>query len=162
MGLAVLTAQRATCARRRVGCVLLNHRGHVLSTGFNGVASGQPHCNHEVIRTDGRHEMVFRPHVCQGAGAKSGTNLDACQAIHAEQNALLQCRDIYDIETAFVTASPCVTCVKLLMNTGCQRVVYLEEYPHNASRDMWILSGRKWEKMDTDETNRLRIDLSGI
>ena len=44
--LALLTAQRTTCCRRAVGCVLLNARGHVLSTGYNGVAAGLPHCNH--------------------------------------------------------------------------------------------------------------------
>jgi deoxycytidylate deaminase len=45
MALAVVTAERATCLRRKVGAVLLNERGHVLSTGYNGVAAGQNHCN---------------------------------------------------------------------------------------------------------------------
>ena len=117
--LALLTAQRATCCRRQVGCVLLNSRGHVLATGYNGVAAGLPHCNHtetvehhEIGMAEPRLVEVF-PHACAGAWSPSGTNLDACQAIHAEQNALLQCRDIYQIHTAYVTASPCVTCCKL-------------------------------------------------
>jgi deoxycytidylate deaminase len=43
--MAKLVAQRTTCLRRAVGCVLVNARGHVLATGYNGVAGGQPHCN---------------------------------------------------------------------------------------------------------------------
>lgn len=142
MQLAQVTAQRATCCRRKVGAVLLNDRGHVLATGYNGVAAGLPHCNHH----DPFHETGL-PHACAGAHARSGTNLDACQAIHAEQNALLQCRDVYSIHTAYVTASPCVTCVKLLLNTGCQRIVFLEEYPHGESKKIWTGSGRSWEQI---------------
>lgn len=144
MGLALLTAERATCLRRKVGCVLLNERGHVLSTGYNGVAAGQPHCNHAVLKTQ---VSAMFPHACSAANAPSGTQLDGCQAIHAEQNALLQCRDVFQIHTAYVTASPCVTCTKLFMNTGCQRIVFLDEYPHGTAKDLWTSSpGRSWEK----------------
>jgi dCMP deaminase len=147
--LALLTAQRTTCCRRAVGCVLLNARGHVLSTGYNGVAAGLPHCNHKVeeILHDGLAGVEFFPHACSGARAPSGTNLDGCQAIHAEQNALLQCRDMYAIHTAYVTASPCMTCCKLLLNTSCQRIVYVEEYPHSAAKDLWTGAGRAWEQL---------------
>ncbi len=110
--MAYLAAQRGTCPRRRVGCVLLNVKGHILSTGYNGVAAGLPHC--------GKGSM------CKGGTHPSGEGLDECQAIHAEQNALLQCRDVYDIHTAYVTTAPCVTCTKLLLNTSCQRIVYSE------------------------------------
>lgn len=163
MEMAKLTAKRSTCFRRQVGCVLLNARGHVLATGYNGVAAGLPHCNEvtgEVAnpaldRGDGTYRVAEhweRPtiqvfgHACSGSSSPSGTNLDACQAIHAEQNAMLQCRDVYAIHTAFVTASPCMTCVKLLLNTSCERVVYLEEYPHSAAKDLWLGAGRAWDK----------------
>jgi dCMP deaminase len=140
--LALLTAQRTTCCRRAVGCVLLNARGHVLSTGYNGVAAGLPHCNDVDEKS-----VIAHPHACSGAKAPSGTNLDGCQAIHAEQNALLQCRDMYAIHTAYVTASPCMTCCKLLLNTSCQRIVYVEEYPHSAAKDLWTGAGRAWEQL---------------
>jgi dCMP deaminase len=140
--LALLTAQRTTCRRRAVGCVLLNARGHVLATGYNGVAAGLPHCNHY----DPFFETGF-PHACSGANSPSGTNLDGCQAIHAEQNALLQCRDMYAIHTCYVTASPCMTCVKLLLNTSCERIVFVEEYPHSAARELWTGAGRAWEQL---------------
>ena len=151
MKLALLTAQRATCCRRQVGCVLLNARGHVLATGYNGVAAGQPHCNEKTWEAEWTgFDMVSVEdfhHACAGATAPSGTNLDGCQAIHAEQNALLQCRDIYQIHTAYVTASPCVTCTKLLLNTSCERIVFVEEYPHSAAQELWKSAGRSWEQL---------------
>lgn len=149
MGLAQLTAQRATCCRRKVGAVLLNIRGHVLATGYNGVASGMPHCND--VQLVKMSTMVFGetyPNACSGANAPSGQSLDACQAIHAEQNALLQCRDVYEIHTVYVTASPCITCCKLLLNTGCQRIVFVEEYPHSSAKELWVSSGREWVQLN--------------
>ena len=151
MGLAHLTSRRATCLRRCVGCVLLSARGHVLATGYNGVAAGQPHCN-EVTNHEMKQESApVYEYACQAAYAASGTQLDGCQAIHAEQNALLQCRDVYAIHTAYVTASPCVTCVKLLLNTSCERIVFTEDYPHGNARDLWERAGREWVKLQTRE-----------
>jgi deoxycytidylate deaminase len=46
-----------------------------------------------------------------------------------------------------VTASPCMTCCKLLLNTSCQRIVYVEEYPHSAAKDLWTGAGRVWERL---------------
>lgn len=143
MQLAQLTAQRSTCCRRAVGCVLLNEKGHVIATGYNGVAAGLPHCNEH----DPTYEFGL-PYACPGAHAPSGTNLDACQAIHAEQNAMLQCKNVYEIHTAYVTASPCITCTKLLLNTGCKRIVFVEEYPHEQAKDLWVSAGRDWVKFD--------------
>lgn len=142
--LARLTAKRATCLRRQVGCVLLNERGHVLATGYNGVAAGQPHCNEEVW---GDGAVLTWPHACSGAKAPSGQALDACQAIHAEQNALLQCRDVWSIHSAYITASPCITCTKLLMNTSCKRIVFSEPYPHNEAEKLWVGGGREWIRL---------------
>lgn len=131
-----VASQRGTCCRRKVGSVLVNARGHILATGYNGPASGRPHC------TD---------HPCPGANLPSGQGLDLCQALHAEQNALLQCSNVYDIETVYVTASPCVTCTKLLLNTSAQRIVFREEYPHPDARILWEEAGRTWYKMSREE-----------
>lgn len=129
--LAMVTSLRATCARRKVGCVLTNDRGQVVATGYNGPPRGFAHCTPE--------------HPCPGAAAPSGTGLDLCEAVHAEQNALLQCAAVHEVQTCYVTASPCVTCVKLLLNTGCRRIVFLEPYPHDVARELWTRdAGREW------------------
>jgi dCMP deaminase len=123
----------------------------VLSTGYNGVAAGLPHCNERdpiptINRKLGRNVPEF-PHACPGACSPSGTNLDGCEAIHAEQNALLQIRDVYQLHTCYCTTSPCITCVKLLLNTSCQRIVFDEEYPQPHAKEMWVSAGRLWEQL---------------
>lgn len=144
MSVAYVTALRSTCLRRHVGCVLLDKHGFVLATGYNGVPAGQPHCNAELVNEE-TGEITY-PHSCPGCRAESGTNLDACNALHAEWNALLQCRDSQAIVSAFVTTSPCITCTKMFLNTSCQRIVFLDEYPQPAAKEKWISAGRKWER----------------
>jgi dCMP deaminase len=135
---ALVVSTGATCARRRVGCILVNKAGIVLSTGCNGPASGEAHCI---------------DHPCPGAEMASGTGLGKCEAVHAEQNALMQCEDVSAIDTAYCTTSPCEHCVKMLLNTGCLRVVFLDAYPGSEeSRALWVKSKVKtgW----TDPSNR--------
>ena len=122
LAMASLVSLRATCRRRRVGCILVDINRHVLATGYNGVARNREHC-------------LDSP--CAGADFKAGLGLDQCEAIHAEQNAMLQCKDTQAIETAYITVSPCITCVKLLMNTGCKRIVFIEPYAHSQAADLW-------------------------
>jgi dCMP deaminase len=140
--MAELVATRSTCLRRNVGCILVNRRGHVLATGYNGVATGMAHCNHE-SKFEGE---IIHAHVCDGAFSPSGTNLDGCEAIHAEENALLQCRDVWEIDVCYCTASPCLQCIKKLMNTSCRVIVFSENYPHSRSEQLWLRSrpDREW------------------
>lgn len=148
MLMALTAATRGTCARRRVGCVLVDGHRHQLATGYNGPESGAPHC-------------VDVP--CPGANYRSGDGLDACEAIHAEMNALLQCSDQHAIDVVYCTLAPCVTCVKLLLNTSCGRIVFLDDYNHvhmTAAEKRWTrtfapstpwraaATERRWVKLD--------------
>tara|TARA_R110000824_G_scaffold167908_1_gene344977 strand:+ start:353 stop:817 length:465 start_codon:yes stop_codon:yes gene_type:complete len=105
--MASLVAKRATCRRRKVGCVLVDSENHVMATGYNGVPTQFPHC-------------LDSP--CEGASDPSGEGLDKCLAVHAEQNALLQLRS-NDILTAYLTTTPCVTCAKIIANSSIKRIV---------------------------------------
>lgn len=127
--MAELIAERGTCARRQVGCVLVGSRGRVLSMGYNGVAAGRPHCRGESP--------------CAGVGLPSGQGLDKCEAIHAEQNAILMLPSPWEVEAAYVTVTPCLSCVKLLLGTSCRRLVCRELYPHAEAIDWWKSSGRQ-------------------
>lgn len=125
MAMACLCATRGTCTRRRVGCVLVDKDNKVLATGYNGKPMGFDHCTED-------------PLDCPGAFAKSGTNLVGCGAIHAEANALLQCNDRAAIHTVYCTTAPCWECTKLFLNTGAQRIVYLEHYAQaNQAGELW-------------------------
>jgi len=108
-----LVAQRSTCVRRAVGAIIVDEKNRVLSTGYNGVPSGFQHCS--------------AIHPCAGALDLSGDTRQ-CMAVHAEQNALLQCSRLDLAHTLFVSCSPCFTCAKLLANTSIRRVVCLEVY----------------------------------
>jgi|TARA_R110000824_G_scaffold64859_1_gene169343 dCMP deaminase len=140
--MAMLVAERGTCARRKVGSILINKKNHVIATGYNGNPSGFKHC-------------IDKP--CPGANSKSGTNLDKCEAIHAEQNALLQCKNVYDIDRVYTTLEPCIHCVKLLLNTSTQQIIYGEKYVHDLARNLWESSGRGYtyinKKILLEKTN---------
>lgn len=135
--MARLVSTRGTCYRRRVGCVLVDARNRVIATGYNGVPSGANHCN--FVTPSG-----LNPFLCPGALSASGTNLNACRAIHAEANALISCRHPEDIHTAYVTTSPCTQCTEFLMNTECRRIVFEEEYPHLEAGKTWTKQARQW------------------
>ncbi len=146
MAVAMAWASRTTCLRRAVGCLLVDEYGRTLSTGHNGVPAGKAHCNEVMLHhtKTSKGPVPYTPYACPGARAESGTNLDGCHAIHAEQNALMFCPDVTKIHTAYVTTSPCIQCVKMLLNTGCQRIVFSEEYPHSESKALWESAGREW------------------
>lgn len=123
MSLAILAAERSTCLKRRVGCVLSDKHGYVLASGYNGAPVGLQHC---------------KPDTC--TQAEAGHDLDVCRAVHAEQNALLQCRDANRIDTIYTTTYPCNYCLKLLINTSCNRIVFRDLYS-SSDPELWIASG---------------------
>ena len=143
LAMAKLVSTRGTCARRRVGCVLVDKYGLVLATGYNGNGRGQGHC-------------IDSP--CEGAKYKSGEGLEKCEAIHAEQNAILQCKNTEHIEKAYITLSPCVTCVKLLLNTSCKEIVYLEDYVNKDAERIWKNANRLWKPAITALETGVQVD----
>lgn len=136
MMMAHTAALRGTCSRRKVGCILVDSMGHVLATGYNGPPRGISHC-------------IDDP--CLGANSKSGEGLDLCQAIHAEQNALLQCPDVGKIAVCYCTAKPCTHCIKLLANTGCKLIYYAEDYPSPLADKLWEDIGGRMVKYEMEE-----------
>ena len=130
--IAILTSRRSTCHRLSVGCVFVDGRGQVISTGYNGRGRGQDDCAHAPI--------VDR---CKNSDAPLGAP-NGCESVHAEQNALLQSGDVSLIHTCYVTHSPCMVCVKLLLNTGCYRIGCSSVYPSTGAQELWEKNGRVW------------------
>jgi dCMP deaminase len=115
----------------------------VLATGYNGTPAGADHCNDIELMDWNSGKQILFPNACPGAAqTRSGSDLDSCDAVHAEQNAILQCADSYAIAKAYVTAFPCVSCAKLLLNTSCREVVYLDSYGDGTSLNQWVKAGR--------------------
>jgi dCMP deaminase len=122
MQIAFTVAERSTCNRAQVGAVLVRDR-RILTTGYNGAPSGLPHC--EEIG-----HLIIDGH--------------CVRTLHAEQNAIIQ-GALHGISiagaTAYVTHQPCLTCAKMLINSGIQRVVYAGNYPDLNSRDFLQTAG---------------------
>lgn len=128
LNVAEALSRRSTCPKLQVGAVLVDDGGRILGTGYNGVPRGMPHC-------------IEKP--CAGANAPKGADL--CEAVHAEQNALMQCRDTDKIYTLFCTHAPCMRCTKMLLNTSCVTIVFLNgEGVEPAAEALWLRSGRAW------------------
>lgn len=130
MRMAQLAASRSTCLRRQVGAVVVKDR-MVLSTGYNDTPRGLPNCG------DGGCER------CAGDVA-SGTGHDTCLCLHAEQNTIIQAA-YHGVAVAgaaiYVTHQPCLTCAKMILNSGLRRVVFSGEYPDEAARRVLELGG---------------------
>jgi dCMP deaminase len=131
MEISEVTATRATCPRRQVGAVIVDDKGYILSTGYNGTPNGLPHC-------------IDEP--CEGAHCVSGTGLDLCQALHAEQNAIARLKEPFEARTMYVTTAPCMSCTKLALATSIERVVFKSDYV-SSGKELWEKAGRKWEKL---------------
>jgi len=131
LGVATCLAQRATCSKLKVGCVLVDEDGHIIGSGYNGNPRDMPHC-------------IDEP--CKGASAPKGSDL--CEAVHAEANALLNCQDVSKIYTCYTTHAPCLRCAKTLLNTGCYRIVYYTKGYELSAMDLWLRADRYWDEVD--------------
>lgn len=118
MGVAYIMAERSTCARRKVGAVIVDDKHYILSTGYNGQPSGFEHC-------------IDKP--CQGAKLQSGQGLDLCEALHAEQNAIARLKEPFNAYALYCTTAPCIACTKLILATSIQKVYMLQDYANSGS-----------------------------
>lgn len=127
MEIAKVVASRSTCLRRWAGAVLVKDK-RILSTGYNGVPKGLPHCEDTG---------------CPRADYPSGTHHELCRAVHSEQNAIVQAA-IHGVSiegaTLYCTHQPCTLCTKMLINAGVKRVVFHEDYPDKESLKFFALA----------------------
>lgn len=128
---AFILSTLATCKRRQVGCVMVDSKYRVLASGYNGTPAGAVNCTE---------------HPCKGADYPSGQGLEFCEALHAEQNALIHLKDPDVVSTIYCTTAPCIHCVKMLANTSATRIVFGVDYPHSElSKSFWESLGRTWQ-----------------
>ena len=117
MRMAEELAKRSTCARLQVGSVITTgDLTQVLGIGYNGNARGLPN------RCD-------------------TTQPGNCGCIHSEQNALIKAGAQLPGKVMFVSASPCVMCAKMIINTNVTRIYYREAYRDPAGLDVLRQAG---------------------
>lgn len=117
MSIARVVALRANCVRRRVAAVLVKDR-QIIATGYNGTPRGVRNCSEGGCAR------------CAGTAA-SGASLGDCVCCHAEENAITQAAyhgTAVRGATLYCSLSPCLLCVKMIINSGIAEVVYQEEY----------------------------------
>jgi len=109
--IAAVIAKRGTCQKRQVGAVVFDARDQVVSTGYNGPPSGQPHC-------------IDQP--CKAIGMEAPASHLACRSVHSEANALLNAGPLARGGTLALTTTPCYECAKLIVNAGISTIITSE------------------------------------
>ena len=127
--MAHIWAENSYCKRRQVGALVVKDK-MIISDGFNGTPSGFENvCEDE--------NNVTRPYV-----------------LHAEANAitkLARSHNNSDGATLYVTASPCIECAKLIIQSGIKRVVYGEKYRLDDGIQLLLRAGVNVEFVDMNE-----------
>ncbi len=103
--MAKIWAENSYCQRRKVGALVVKNQ-MIISDGFNGTPSGFENVCEE--------DNVTKPYV-----------------LHAEANAITKLARSHNSSneaTLYVTASPCLECSKLIIQSGIKRVIYGEQY----------------------------------
>ncbi len=111
-------AERSTCNRAKVGAVIVRDR-NILATGYNGAPAGMPHCTEAGC-------LIYESKTPYGE-----VEQNCFRTIHAEINAIAQAAkngsNIKD-SSIYVTHTPCIHCIKVLVNTGIKTVYYESPY----------------------------------
>ena len=126
--MARIWAENSYCKRRQVGALVVKDK-MIISDGYNGTPSGFENVCEE--------NNVTKPYV-----------------LHAEANAITKlARSSNNSEgsTLYVTASPCIECSKLIIQSGIKRVVYAEKYRLTDGIDLLERAGVKVEYMNPGE-----------
>jgi dCMP deaminase len=136
MNIAEQVATRSTCDRKHIGAVIVRDKT-ILSTGYNGSIRGAPHCD------DAGHDM---------------DNGHCVRTVHAESNAVAQAAKhgiAIDGAEIYVTASPCLTCFKLVANSGIKVIYYKEFYRDNRIKEYAKQAGIKLVYMGEEKKESL-------
>lgn len=138
MSVAHLISRRATCTRGHIGAVIVRDHS-ILSTGYNGAPSGFPHCNDSTCK-------IYRSTHPDGTVEENCVN-----TIHAEINAIAQAAkhgvSIKDSDI-YITASPCIHCLKVLINVGIKNIYYDKPYKIEHIDELIRLSGIRLLQVD--------------
>ncbi len=145
--LAYLVAERSTCLRHHVGAVIVRNK-HILTTGYNGAASGVKDCSELGCLRDKN-------------GIPSGERHEICRAIHAEQNAIIQ-GSLHGIDvsgsTIYCTHSPCILCAKMIVNAKIKKFVTGGRYSDKTFRKLFKEAGITYKEIKLPELAIQRLD----
>ena len=126
--MARIWAENSYCTRLKVGALIVKGQ-MIISDGYNGTPSGFENvCEDE--------NNVTKPYV-----------------LHAEANAITKIAQSHNSSqgaTLYVTASPCIECSKLIIQSGIKRVVYGETYRLDDGLQLLRRAGIETIQLDID------------
>lgn len=129
-------SKRSTCLRRQTGAILVREK-RILASGYNGAPTGLKHCQEVGCL---REKLAI----------SSGKRHELCRGLHAEQNAIIQAA-LHGVNikgsTLYSTHFPCSLCAKMLINAGVLKVIYVEDYPDDLARELFVEAGIDWRKV---------------
>ena len=138
MNIAIEVSRRSTCTRRQIGAIIVSDVGEIKSTGYNGNPRGLPHCDEMGCIRD-KMEIP------------SGTRLETCTAVHAEQNALMQAGTNSRGSTLYSTIVPCPICARMILNAQIARVVYIGDYSDLSGLELLEQAGIEVTRLDSQD-----------
>jgi len=119
LNLAAAVGTRADCTRRQVGAVILDPEHRVVATGYNGYPAGRPGCASAGACPRGQKSKAEIPPMASYTAPES-----RCDALHAEENAILYARRDLRGCTIYVNHEPCPNCRRVIAGTGIARMVW--------------------------------------
>ena len=122
--IAKVVSSRATCMRRKYGAVIVKDNV-IISTGYNGAPRGIENC------------IDLKKCIRKEQNIPSGERYELCEAVHAEQNAVINAPPermkgaaIYiagfEEDNSFANGKPCKLCERMIRNSQITDVVYLK------------------------------------
>lgn len=103
LNLAKEVAKASKCERKKVGTVIVDKNGRLVSTGYNGTPKGTNNqCECDGITTD--------------------------NVIHSEVNAILFAKQDLEDCIMYTTMAFCLRCAAMILQSGIKTVYYIERY----------------------------------
>ena len=138
MKIAHLVSERSTCAKIKVGAVLVKDK-RIISIGYNGVPSKHEHCIDYFKKYFDKHYSSrfenFEHYLKSELFLEEHKKWSEEHELHAEANAIaFAARNGINVNgsTLYITHSPCFACSKLIIQSGVDLVCYEIEYDQKA------------------------------
>jgi dCMP deaminase len=121
----------SSCKVRRVGALVVDDAGSMVSSGIN--------------------ELLPATAVCWCSAVQPGSQRPNCPAMHAERNAIVAALDrgisLHGL-TMFCSTCPCLECARWIVRAGLSAVFYAEDYLDAKGLDYLMASGVSITKVD--------------
>ena len=135
--IALEAAQKSTCLRRKVGCILISVDGNIVAQSNGGTYNGETCESIGCLRAKGN--------------IKSGTMMEKCHGLHAEQKVIAVCarKGIPTLgSSVYITLCPCKTCSKTLIEAGVKHIYFIsDDYPDKDYQKLFDSNKIEYHKM---------------